>query len=253
MAPKKAVAFSSKSKRACVEGTSSDPTPNLFSFPEHLLQQPVNGGLGWVPLLHISNEYYPNLLREFYANMTHKTNKDLQTIISTVKGVRIILDRERLTSILRILDNGNTVTMDSNRKTINEDPDCNFDVAWGRLSEVCILDIYMLEKLHNKSPFSLSSLIIHTMRNTRFDTTKKRNKVWIPTSEKDRLRDRNPFDFRSIKKTTQTGMGASSSQLLEDDDNEADESYNPSDDKDYEADAQTTVSIDTFQAEIRDP
>ncbi|KAI5657922.1 hypothetical protein M9H77_26715 [Catharanthus roseus] len=32
--------------------------------------------------------------------MTHKTNKDLKTIISTVKGVRIILDREHQVSIL---------------------------------------------------------------------------------------------------------------------------------------------------------
>lgn len=54
--------------------------------------------------------------------MFHKTNKDLFTIISTVKGVRI-LDRERLASILGIRDEETTVTVDSNDKSIDKDPD----------------------------------------------------------------------------------------------------------------------------------
>ncbi|KAI5675964.1 hypothetical protein M9H77_06914 [Catharanthus roseus] len=64
--------------------------------------------------------------------MTHKTNKDLRTIISTVKGVRIILNREHLASILGILDDGNSVTVNSNKKTINKDIDWSFDMACSR-------------------------------------------------------------------------------------------------------------------------
>ncbi|KAI5682511.1 hypothetical protein M9H77_03739 [Catharanthus roseus] len=44
----------------------------------------------------------------------------------------------------------------------------------------------------------------------------------IPKSEEDRLRERNPSSFPSIKKTTQIGMGAN-------------ESYNPSNDEDDES------------------
>ncbi|KAI5664173.1 hypothetical protein M9H77_23496 [Catharanthus roseus] len=91
-------------------------------------------GGSWVgfPFFASSSEYYPDLVREFYANMTHKTDKDLQIITSTIKGVRIILHRERLLSILGILGNGNIVIVDSNRKTIDEDPDWNFDAACSR-------------------------------------------------------------------------------------------------------------------------
>ncbi|KAI5676993.1 hypothetical protein M9H77_07943 [Catharanthus roseus] len=53
-----------------------------------------------VTLLRLSGEFYPDLIYELYANMLHKMDKDLETIISTVKGVRIILTRKRLTSIL---------------------------------------------------------------------------------------------------------------------------------------------------------
>lgn len=34
--------------------------------------------------------------------------------------------------------------------------------------------MYMIDKIQNWSPFSLVSLMIHVMRNTGFDTTKKR-------------------------------------------------------------------------------
>ncbi|KAI5658469.1 hypothetical protein M9H77_27262 [Catharanthus roseus] len=76
------------------------------------------------------------------------------------------------------------------------------------------------------------------MRNTGYDPTKKRafrypdkdNQVWIPLSE-DRMRDRNL-------------------QPVENDD-EADESYNLSDDEEDEAGAQNMVLIDAFLTEMR--
>ncbi|KAI5681686.1 hypothetical protein M9H77_02914 [Catharanthus roseus] len=99
------------------------------SVIEHFDLQNLFRRLGWVPFIRILDDYYPDLVQEFYANITHKTNKDLQNIISTVKRVRIILDRECLATILWILDAGNSVIVDSNRKIIEEDPDWNFDKA----------------------------------------------------------------------------------------------------------------------------
>ncbi|KAI5653470.1 hypothetical protein M9H77_30657 [Catharanthus roseus] len=64
------------------------------------------------------------------------------------------------------------------------------------------------------------------------------------------MRDRNPADFRSIKKTTQTGLGSSSSQPVEDDD-EADKSYNLSNEKKDEAGAQNMIPMDAFQIELQ--
>ncbi|KAI5653209.1 hypothetical protein M9H77_30396 [Catharanthus roseus] len=74
------------------------------------------------------------------------------------------------------------------------------------------------------------------MHNIGCDTTKKHvfryheKQVWIPPSKKDRLRDHSP--------------------AIEDDD-EADESYNPLNDEDDEANAQTTILRDAFPTEMQ--
>ncbi|KAI5675839.1 hypothetical protein M9H77_06789 [Catharanthus roseus] len=62
--------------------------------------------------------------------------------------------------------------------------------------------------------------------------------------------DGNPASFRSIKNTIQTGLGASSSQPVKDDD-EAYESYNPLDNEEDEASAKNTVPMDAFQMEMQ--
>lgn len=83
----------------------------------------------WVgkALLHISCVYYFDLISEFYANMFHNTDKDLSTTILTVKGDRIILETESLASIMGIRDKGNTVTIDFNRESIDENPDWSYE------------------------------------------------------------------------------------------------------------------------------
>ncbi|KAI5667374.1 hypothetical protein M9H77_17227 [Catharanthus roseus] len=241
MVPKKSVASSLKSKWARVAGTL--PDPEILPYPEHLSQvacewiterasfktiveksfdesvieyfnlENIFRGLGWVPLQHIYGNYYPELVREFYANMTNKTNKDLQTIISTVKRVRIVHDREHPAA-------GNGPSLNHPRgQLLESSSSCSCLFLWahtrlngGGLSEVRIIDIYLDEK----------------------------NQVWIPPSEEDRIRDRNPVGFCSVKKTTQTGMGPSSSKLIEDND-KADESYNPSDNEEDEANAKNSL------------
>lgn len=71
------------------------------------------GNTGREPLLHLSGDNYPNLVREFYATVLHKIDKTLQTIISTMKRVHIV----------GIRNEGNTNTVDFNRKTLQEDLD----------------------------------------------------------------------------------------------------------------------------------
>lgn len=66
--------------------------------------------------------------------MFHKTYKELSTIISVVKGVRINLDKARLASILGIRDGGNTVKVDSNRKSVYEDPNWHYEATCTHLS-----------------------------------------------------------------------------------------------------------------------
>ncbi|KAI5664397.1 hypothetical protein M9H77_23720 [Catharanthus roseus] len=187
MVPKKSTASSSKSKKALVDDFTPYPT-NLaiplypeslstaarkriserehlkliikisFDAPviEHLGLANLFGGLGWEPLLYISGTYYPEL------------------------KVRVVLDRVYLSSILGILDVRNTITVDSNKKTIYEDLNWKYDATCDHLeirprlkdgqSDVRILEIYMIDKLQKQSPFSVAYLI-HTMRNTGCDTT----------------------------------------------------------------------------------
>lgn len=61
--------------------------------------------------------------------MLHKIDKNLQTIISTVRWVRIVLDRAHLSSILGIRDERNKVTIDFNRKTIQENLDWSSELT----------------------------------------------------------------------------------------------------------------------------
>lgn len=85
---------------------------------EHIGLTTLFENIGWKPLLPFSGDEYPELVREFYATMLHKTDKNLQATIFTVKEVHIISDRVRLATILGIRDDENTITVDSNRKTI---------------------------------------------------------------------------------------------------------------------------------------
>lgn len=89
--------------------------------------------MGWEPLLHLYCVYYPGIVRELYINMVYKMDKDLSITISVVKGVRINLDRVRLVSILGIFYKGNAVSVDSNWKSIQEDPDRSYKMTTNRL------------------------------------------------------------------------------------------------------------------------
>ncbi|KAI5676992.1 hypothetical protein M9H77_07942 [Catharanthus roseus] len=102
---------------------------------EHLGLITLFEDIGWMPLLYLSGDHYPDLVPEFYATMLHKTDKNIQTIISTVKGVRMVFDRARLVIILGIRDEGNTIIVDFNRKTIQEDPN------WKNLSGTRVLSL----------------------------------------------------------------------------------------------------------------
>ncbi|KAI5681325.1 hypothetical protein M9H77_02552 [Catharanthus roseus] len=55
----------------------------------------------------------------------------------------------------------------------------------------------------------------------------KKEKKLIPLRVEDQLRDWNAFGFRKMKKTTQTSLGESSSQLVDDDDEDKDSSGCP--------------------------
>ncbi|KAI5675949.1 hypothetical protein M9H77_06899 [Catharanthus roseus] len=73
----------------------------------------------------------------------------------------------------------------------------------------------------------------------------EKNKLWIPPAEEDWLREHNYVGFRSIKKTTQTSIEASFSQL-DDEESKDNESYDLS-----AKDAPPTVPIDAFQTKMR--
>lgn len=61
--------------------------------------------------------------------MFHKMNKDFSTLISGVKGVHIILGWIHLASILVIRDERNTLTIDSNKKSVQEDSDWKYEAT----------------------------------------------------------------------------------------------------------------------------
>lgn len=74
--------------------------------------------------------FYPDHLRKLYVNIFHTTDKELSTIISSVNGVTIILDRAHLGSTLGIRDEGSTVTLESNRKSVHDNPDWSYEAIF---------------------------------------------------------------------------------------------------------------------------
>ncbi|KAI5676359.1 hypothetical protein M9H77_07309 [Catharanthus roseus] len=134
MAPKKSTTSSSKrsntSKRAWVYDSTPDSTkPTILPHPKRLsvttrklvvdrenlkiIVEKDFHELGFETLLHIFGDYHPNLVCEFYTNMLYKMGASA--------------------SILGIRDEGNTGTVDSNRKTFNKDSDWSYEATCDRL------------------------------------------------------------------------------------------------------------------------
>ncbi|KAI5649779.1 hypothetical protein M9H77_35784 [Catharanthus roseus] len=154
-----------------------------------------------------------------------------------------MLSRDCLISILGIRDEGNL------------DLEWNYEVTCDCFSiRLHLMDRHRI--LHRGNfptllPHALTYFFRHILK-IKFRTFNncsyswdEANKVWIPSAEEDRLQECNYASFRSIKKTTQTGIGASFS-LPDDDKREDDESYDLS-----VEDAPPTVPIDKFQTKMR--
>ncbi|KAI5667974.1 hypothetical protein M9H77_17827 [Catharanthus roseus] len=208
MEPIKSTASSSKSKRARVDDSTPDPTNSAIPhYPERL------SAAAWK---WISDREHLKLIIEKSFDSLVMEHLGLATLFG-VKGVRMVLDKECLSSIIGIPDAENTITVNSNKKTIDESPDWNYETTCNLLKIRPHPD-----KDQKILPFSIVSLIIHTMCNTGYDTTCTYvfhyplilsrifavNKVWIPPAKKDRLRECIYAGFRLINKTIRTGIGA---------------------------------------------
>ena len=77
-----------------VEKTIAPGIDNSFHLHE------AYGGLGWHRLLTLEGPYYPELVRQFYANLEHKDKKTKPTLVSWVKGVQITVTCELLQNML---------------------------------------------------------------------------------------------------------------------------------------------------------
>ncbi|CAH9123183.1 unnamed protein product [Cuscuta epithymum] len=68
--------------------------------------------LGWAVMLTLTGAYYPTLVREFYANIERKMDP-FGDIVSTVKGTKITISKQRLCNLLHIPNVGRPVEMNS--------------------------------------------------------------------------------------------------------------------------------------------
>ncbi|KAI5653243.1 hypothetical protein M9H77_30430 [Catharanthus roseus] len=75
----------------------------------------------------------PNLVREFYTNMFFKSNPYKSGITTTVKGVRIHLDRAILVRILSILNKVPFIFYECASTSIFEDPTWVYSEAHGKV------------------------------------------------------------------------------------------------------------------------
>lgn len=66
------------------------------------------------------------LIKEFYTNMTKKTNKDAITICTTVKFNHISFDKNLLSQIASIPDEGPSITFGSTSRVIFQGIECHY-------------------------------------------------------------------------------------------------------------------------------
>ena len=67
--------------------------------------------LGWAPILRLPTTYYPELVREFYANIINKARHSGELVESWVRGMHISLSRRCLVAILGCRDQGPAVDL----------------------------------------------------------------------------------------------------------------------------------------------
>ncbi|XP_071932873.1 uncharacterized protein [Coffea arabica] len=77
----------------------------MYNISEAFAQQ------GWAPILTLPNHYYPDLVREFYANIESKARHSGEIVESWVRGRRITLSCQDLAAILGCMDDGRPVDL----------------------------------------------------------------------------------------------------------------------------------------------
>ena len=76
--------------------------------------------MGWGPILSLEGEYFPTLVREFYANMVDKEVARLSEIKSFVKGRVITITHESLLDMLGIPVDGLSYNLHRGDKVISD-------------------------------------------------------------------------------------------------------------------------------------
>ncbi|KAI5682734.1 hypothetical protein M9H77_03962 [Catharanthus roseus] len=89
-------------------------------------------GYGWESLVTMTRDYYPNLFREFYANIFFKSDRYKIDITTSVKIVQIYLDRAILVQILGIPNKGHSVFYERASTNIFADPNWVYSKALAR-------------------------------------------------------------------------------------------------------------------------
>ncbi|XP_071933319.1 uncharacterized protein [Coffea arabica] len=67
--------------------------------------------LGWEDILKLPKHYYPNLIREFYANVEDKHSHSGNLIESWVRGKRVALTRDKVARWAKLKDSGEDIKL----------------------------------------------------------------------------------------------------------------------------------------------
>ena len=67
--------------------------------------------LEWAPILSLPHHIYPNLVREFYANIDNKKGYSGEEIRSFVRGRQFIITRVTIAQILKYNNQGSVINL----------------------------------------------------------------------------------------------------------------------------------------------
>ena len=88
--------------------------------------------LGWESSLNISGTYFPQLVKEFYANIEQKKSLNLWAINTFVKGQRLRVTERTIADALGITSGGRRWSLKSNQ--IMDEPSFNRELALDQLN-----------------------------------------------------------------------------------------------------------------------
>ena len=118
-----------------IETSVSNAVDKVFHITEMFTR------IGWQSILQFKGVFYPDLVREFYANIRNK-KRSVPSVTSMVRGVKVVVSPGTLSRHFDIPNYGDILSIkESTDEQGNKTEVCNVDPTWSRDEATTRLDV----------------------------------------------------------------------------------------------------------------